>query len=234
MNMTLNEYCNYVQDFKPDHNIIIMDIDFKIIYLSNQIFFNRYNAEIKIGADIFECLKHLPCFETKRHIYDQIIKTKKMFGYFIAQQINDVHNYVVDRIILSPINNKNGELLGIELEGEDMNGLPLVNIAVDEPMLQHTTQNVIELTQREREIIILKAMGKTNLEISNIFEKIYNKSCSANTIANIIRQQIYLKFQINNKIDLLQKAHELGLDKILPKSLLMNNQLIVFPTYNVS
>lgn len=81
---------------------------------------------------------------------------------------------------------------------------------------------------RECEIITLKATGKTNLEISQILGEVNFKNVSAKTIASIVFQQIYPKLNVHNKFDLIKKIHAIGLDLMIPKSLISNNQLILF------
>ena len=230
MNEYLLEYCSYIKHFKPEHNIVIVDDDFKIVHINNHEFFQRYSSSFTLNADIFECLRGLPCFEIKQQIYDNLIKTKRVLGYFVAQDINESHEYLVDSVRLSPILDPGKNLIGIELEAIDMQGLPLITLSGDNDI-----QNIdsVKLTEREREIIILKAMGKTNLEISYILGAIHKKEISQHTIANIIKQQIYPKLGVENKPSLIKAAHRLGLDKIIPKSLITENQLILFPTLNV-
>lgn len=230
MNKYLLEYCNYIQHFKPEQNIIVINNDFKIVYISNHEFFLRYSDSFTLDADIFKCLRGLPCFELKQQIYDNLIKTKRVLGYFIAQDIDEKHEYLIDSVHLSPILDVDKNLMGIELETMAMQGLPLITLAVDSSI-----QNIdsINLTEREREIIILKAMGKTNLEISSILGTIHKKEISQHTIANIIKQQIYPKLDVENKSSLIKVAHQLGLDRIIPKSLITENQLILFPTLDL-
>lgn len=227
MNKYLLEYCDYVQRFKVEHNILIVDNDFKIIYISSKQFFERYSCNFEINANLFECLHHLPYFETKQQIYDNLIQTKRVFGYFIAQKIDNSKGYLVDNIRLMPVLDPDKNLIGIELEAVDMSGLPLITLSNDDGLKKLAS---INLTTREREIIILKAMGKTNLDISKILGEIYQKEISQHTIANIIKQQIYIKLNVENKPAMIKVAHTLGLDKIIPKSLITENQLILFPT----
>jgi DNA-binding CsgD family transcriptional regulator len=230
MNKYLLEYCTYIKNFKPEQNIVIIDDGFKIVHINNHEFFQRYSDSFALNTDIFECLRELPCFNTKQHIYDNLIKTKRVQGYFVAQDINGNHEYLVDSIHLLPILDPDKNLVGIELEVIDMQGLPLITLSGDNDI---QNADVINLTEREREIIILKAMGKTNLEISYILGSIHKKEISQHTIANIIKQQIYPKLNVENKQSLIKAAHALGLDQIIPKSLITESQLILFPSFNL-
>lgn len=230
MNKHLLAYCTHIKLFKSKQNIVIIDDGFKIVHISNPTFFRRYSNSFALDVDIFQCLRDLPCFETKRQIYDNLIKTKRVFGYFIAQYVNSLNVHQVDSIHLSPILDSNNNLIGIELEALDLESLPLVTLASNECLRPVESLN---LTEREREIITLKVMGKTNLEISQILGTIYEKEISQHTIANIIKQQVYTKLEVRNKYDMVKVAHALGLDKIIPKSLITENQLILFPALNL-
>lgn len=147
--------------------------------------------------------------------------------------MSDEKNYVVDRVYLSPILNYSNELVGIELEAIDMDGLPIINVVEDEVLSEDKILPF--LTLKEREIITLKAMGKTNLEVSQILSSVHSKNVSAKTVSSIILQQIYPKLNVYNKFELIKKIHAIGLDRMIPKSLITNNQLILFPSgnYNV-
>lgn len=227
MNKYLLEYCKYAHDFKSKQNVTIINDKFKIVYISNHDFFGKYSSNFKENVDILECLSHLPCFELKQQIYDNLIKTKKVLGYFVAQNVSEDKEYEVDCINLSPILDPEENLVGIELIAIDMDGLPIVTLLEDRP---HHNVEIINLTEREREILTLKVMGKTNLEISDILSTIYNKDLSQHTVANIIKQQLYTKLNVGNKSSLIKRAHTMGLDRVIPKSLITNNQLILFPT----
>lgn len=227
MNNYLIEYLNYIHSFKAKQNVIIINNEFEIVYISNHSFFSKYSSSFNENVNILECLSHLPCFELKQQIYDNLIKTRKVFGYFVAQNISNGNGYQVDCVNLSPILDPENNLIGIELTAMDMDGLPITTLLEDKPHI-HIEQ--INLTEREREILTLKVMGKTNLEISKILSTIYNKELSQHTVANIIKQQLYIKLNVGNKSSLIKKAHGMGLDKVIPRSLITNNQLILFPT----
>lgn len=228
MNKYLVDYCEYVKQFKAEYNILIMDDCFTIIHISSNAFFKRYGHEFVLGADVLKCLQYLPCFEIKQQIYDNLVQTKRIFGYIVAQHIDHTTNALIDSVSLSPILDLDKNLIGIELNAVELDGLPLVTLSSDCGNFRNITN--INLTEREREIIILKTMGKTNLEISQILAIIYKKEISQHTIANIIKQQIYVKLKVKNKPAMIKAAHALGLDKIIPKSLITENQLILFPS----
>ena len=90
-----------------------------------------------------------------------------------------------------------------------------------------------KLTKREYEIAVLKYLGKTDREISEILST-KGSSVSDKTIASIVYNQLYKKFDAHNKSDLINKIHNSGIDKFIPKSLIGTNQLIVFSALDLS
>jgi DNA-binding CsgD family transcriptional regulator len=132
--------------------------------------------------------------------------------------------YIVDRVYLSPIINEDQDMVGIELECISMNELPAINILDEEKDYQLHFPN---LSKREYEIAVLKYLGKTDKEISEILS-VNNTPVSDKTITSIIYNQLYRKFNAHNKSDLINKIHSSGMDKFIPKSLIATNQLIVF------
>lgn len=221
----LKEYCEYTEKFKANHNLIIMDAELTIVAIVNVAFFEKYTDSFKLGANIFDCLGDLPLLKKKNQIYNELIASKKVQGYFICQNLHKDAAHVVDRVYLSPILAQDGSFVGVELECIPMDGLPLINI-IDS--IEEYDLHLPNLTKREHEIIVLKTLGKTNLEISTILSQISGKSVAEKTIASIIYNQIYPKLNVTNKSDLIKAARQKGIDGFLPKSLLNGNQLVAF------
>lgn len=230
MSKFLSEYCIFTKKFKSNHNIIIVNLDMKILCITNPEFFARYNAGFKENSNLFDCLKHLPLMDKKSELYTNLIKSKKVQGYFIAQDLDEGNGHLVDRIYLSPIMDENQELVGIELECISMDGLPIINILDEEKDYQ---LHFPKLTKREHEIAVLKYLGKTDREISEILST-KGSPVSDKTIASIVYNQLYKKFDAHNKSDLINKIHNSGIDKFIPKSLIATNQLIVFSALDLS
>ena len=137
---------------------------------------------------------------------------------------------MIDRVYLSPIINESQELEGVELECMSMDGLPIINILDEEKDYQLHFPN---LTKREYEIAVLKYLGKTDREISEILST-KGSPVSDKTIASIVYNQLYRKLNVHNKTDLINKIHNSGMDKFIPKSLIATNQLIVFSALDLS
>ena len=224
MNKLLFEYITFVNKFKSNHNIMIIDLDMIILSVTNHNFFERYYVGFKEGVNLFDCLKHLPLIDRKSKLYESLIESKKVQGYFITQSINENNEHLIDRVYLSPILDNDQELIGIELECVAMEGLPLVNIIESD---QDYQLYLPLLTKREHEIAVLKYVGKTDFEISTILSANGSK-VSEKTISNIIRNQLYPKLGVYNKHDLIKKIYNISVDKFIPRSLIATNQLIVF------
>ncbi|AUR52903.1 hypothetical protein CUN60_11565 [Aquella oligotrophica] len=230
MSNLLSEYCIFTKKFKSNHNIIIVNLDMKILCITNPEFFTRYNAGFEENSNLFDCLKHLPLMDKKSEIYTNLIISKKVQGYFIAQDLDGSSGHLIDRVYLSPIMDENQELVGIELECISMAGLPIINILDEEKDYQ---LHFPTLTKREYEIAVLKYLGKTDREISEILST-KGSPVSDKTIASIVYNQLYRKLDVHNKSDLIKKIHNSGMDKFIPKSLIASNQLIVFSTLDLS
>lgn len=224
MSNFISEYCFFIKKFKANHNIIVINLDNKILCMVNADFFARYNAGFKENVNLFDCLKHLPLMDKKSQVYSALLKSKKVQGYFIAQDLEKEGSHLIDRVYLSPIIDDSKNLVGIELECVSMEGLPIINILHEEKDYQLHFPN---LTKREYEIAVLKYLGKTDREISEILSS-EDAPISDKTITSIIYNQLYRKFTAFNKSDLISKIHSSGMDKFIPKSLIATNQLIVF------
>lgn len=129
-----------------------------------------------------------------------------------------------------PSLNYSNEFAGIELEVIEIDGLPMVNVVEDEMFSEDKKAPTFSL--KEREIITLKAMRKANLEASQILSSVHSKKVSAKTIASIILQKIDPKLNVYNKFDLIKVIHAIGLGRMIPKSPITNNPLILFPSGN--
>lgn len=230
MSNLLSEYCSFIRKFKANHNIIVVNLDMKILCIINTNFFTRYNAGFEENNNLFDCLKHLPLMDKKSEIYTKLIQSKKIQGYFIAQDLDESNRHLIDRVYLSPIMDENQELVGIELECISMDGLPIVNILDEEKDYQ---LHFPKLTKREYEIAVLKYLGKTDREISEILST-KGSPVSDKTISSIVYNQLYRKLDVHNKSDLIKKIHNSGMDKFIPKSLIATNQLIVFSALDLS
>lgn len=73
----------------------------------------------------------------------------------------------------------------------------------------------ITLTKRERETLYYLSLNKTPKEIATILSVLENKTIAAATIQSIIDKQLYVKFNIYNISQLIEKANILGLIPVI-------------------
>ncbi len=69
----------------------------------------------------------------------------------------------------------------------------------------------IKLTKREREILYFLSLNKSPKEIATILSGLENKPLSSATILSIIDKQLYIKFEVFNVSQLIEKANSLKL-----------------------
>jgi DNA-binding CsgD family transcriptional regulator len=77
----------------------------------------------------------------------------------------------------------------------------------------------VRLSKREEQVLYLLSMGKSPKEIAKILSKLENKSFSPKTVASVINKQLYVKLDVSNYSQLLEKATKLNLIQFMPKSL---------------
>ena len=230
----LEEYCNFVKRFRSNTNIFILDTQFTIIYSSDvsKEYFANFTTKFNVGNNLFDVLKEMPYFDVKQQIFNTMLTNKKVNGFFITKMLNtETNEHIINRVSLSPIMDiESNVLIGIDVELINMDFLPVVNILHDNTLPEEL--NLPHLTQREREIIFLKSIGKTNLEISQLIFETQKISVTEKTINNITLQQIYPKLGVVNKKALLKKIHELSLDRFIPRTLIYKDQLILLSPLN--
>lgn len=76
-----------------------------------------------------------------------------------------------------------------------------------------------ELSQRELEIVFFIIRGKNYREIARVLSKVYKRKISYSTIGNIVRNSLYAKFNVFNKIALKKALLQSEVCVRLPKSL---------------
>lgn len=76
------------------------------------------------------------------------------------------------------------------------------------------------LTAREKQIIFLFLANFTSSDIAKIIGKIEGKAVSKSYIDNVFNEQLYLKFNVNDRKALFDKLIHLGFEDIIPDKLL--------------
>jgi PAS domain S-box-containing protein len=83
------------------------------------------------------------------------------------------------------------------------------------PVKESSNENII-ISKRECEILYYLALNKSPKEIASIFAILDQKSVAAATIQSIIDKQLYVKFNVFNISQLIEKANLLKLIPFLP------------------
>lgn len=78
----------------------------------------------------------------------------------------------------------------------------------------------IVLTKRERQVLYFLSMGKSPKAIAEILGKLENKKVESSTIGGLINKQLYPKFNVFNRGQLIEKAQILKLIPFLHEILL--------------
>ena len=78
----------------------------------------------------------------------------------------------------------------------------------------------VGLTDQEREIVSLLAIGKSYKEVAWILGHIHNQEFNAATIATNVYRKIFPKFAVTNLSELISKSIQLGILDSIPESFL--------------
>lgn len=93
------------------------------------------------------------------------------------------------------------------------------------PPVSKLFENDQLLSRREHEIAFLLFYCKSIEQITQVINLLNERQIVAKTVRNIIRQQLYPKFQVQNQDALLEQLHCLEYHKNIPPSLLFNFQI---------
>ena len=81
------------------------------------------------------------------------------------------------------------------------------------------------LSRREHEIAFLLFYCKSVEQITKIINLFAERPIATKTVQNIIRQQLYPKFQVKNQETLIEQLHQHEYHKKIPSSLMFNFQI---------
>jgi len=91
-----------------------------------------------------------------------------------------------------------------------MHKLNILNDEINDKLYpkQEAIQLDIKLSRREKQILYYLSLNKSTKEIANILGKIDNKILSYKTVLSIINKKLYVKFNVMNISDLVERAHK--------------------------
>lgn len=127
------------------------------------------------------------------------------------------------KVIDTPIFHEN-ELVGMFITFHDltMDNLRLINWVFNDANQKNISSNKInfqELSDLEREVLFLAALGKSAKQISNIMANFGVRNIGYNTINSIISQRIYKKLEVQNISDAILSGVESKQVSVIPESL---------------
>ncbi len=220
MQNTIDLYINAIELLHPDDLIFVLDTDFKLSYMSkkcmqalkidnisllnNLILQNLPRLQDK--PETLQILNQLNNFSKECTINEFLISDPdlfidfKMFNLTIRKLFNSSQDTLLAyAYFISPI--------GLEERVKllyDMLGVTKVDASLSQKLKS------IGLTDREGEILFLLCLRFSGREIAEIISNKLSVSVTASTIGNIIRQQLFRKFEVYNIDDLIRKAVALG------------------------
>ena len=130
----------------------------------------------------------------------------------------------IDCYLLRLKNPFNGNLVGMT---SSLNwariSTPMLNLvnALNKKLLiidNNKADYTVNLTNQEREIIALLAIGKSYKEVAWILSNIHNQEFNPATIATKVYRKIFPKFEVSNLSELITKALQLGILDSIPES----------------
>ncbi|MFN8771060.1 MAG: PAS domain-containing protein [Neisseriaceae bacterium] len=122
--------------------------------------------------------------------YQAKIKAQERFSELINGVMNLAHNYKIDIF---------NDKLGLNNHNE---------LVVE-----------IKLSKREEQVLYFLSMGKIPKDIAIILSRLEGKQMSHLTVLSVISKQLYLKLDVSNTAQLIEKANRLHLVPFIPKSL---------------
>ena len=234
----LQQYIDAIKLAYANEIIAIQDANFRHLYCSDKyIKLFNFGKELEglrfqdINTDFFKNFTNLLSLATQasaknigslRFFFNGSLDSKdekEVNCYQVEGQpiIDPTTNEVIGRsvkIILFDVNFLNQLIYTINLfELETLNKRKLSGISRQKEI------NQLALTERESEVLFLLTLGKKYKNIATILSEVYNSEIQEGAINNIIHKQLFNKFDTYSIEILVQKALELGIIKVLPKSL---------------
>lgn len=161
------------------------------------------------------------------NIYTSIIENPGKREYITGVE-ND-KNVIFYHNEIQPIIESDNKIVGFYTKSKLLNNT--VNLAIIDNVLSadnftgfpfiyeintNDYQNTISLSERESLVLHLVLYGMTETEISNIINDTYNKTITKSAVSKYIRRNLYTKFGVNSRSQLIINA-------------LKNNQVINTP-----
>ena len=208
--------------------ILLLNLNGIVLYTSNKVEeLTGMTPSQVIGKNYLDSLP-LPEENIPKIInsIDNTIKTRNTHEFLSVNLNRLAPNAFIFQCILKPIiNPNNNEVVAISSESRQFNSpiyfykMLIFTQTKQVSKVKHTDKL---LTLREHEIGFLLFYCKSANRIAQILSTLYDKPISTKTINNIIRQQLYTKFEVYNLEALQDKLYNHGYHKNIPVSFLCN------------
>ena len=97
--------------------------------------------------------------------------------------------------------------------------------------LSHPRINLVNLTERERQVVFFFILNLESQAIADILAKIENKSISKNAIDQIFHKQLLPKFEVYSRKALYDKLLEYDFDRMIPQNILREGLIFEITDY---
>ncbi len=158
----------------------------------------------------------------------KVFKSRKLQAFL---KIDRFHNMIKPLIFIkSPIINPNtNNVVGLLLQVFEYgitNNFHQQIVSLYNSFSTKAKQLVpIKLSKREKQVIFFFLAHLSSQEIAETLHKLENKRVTKSTIDSIFTDQLYLKFDVTNRIALHQKLLELGYNKFIPQEILISSSV---------
>lgn len=231
--MNDNEFLrNIVNCFKqieiglPNLIYTIKDLDSKIVYVSN-----LYAIMVNHTLDELIGTTGLPPktgkYDPKNSIEEdkQVITHKKRYEFLkIGRFCNKIQPLIVMKDPI--INPTTQNVVGIYYLWKKLSmssfSHEIIN-SFNEIGVNKTATNIgVKLSKREKQVIFLFLANLSSQEIANALSQMDNKAITKSTIDGLFTEQLFVKFEVHNRVALKNALIKHGFDRVIPSELLVN------------
>ena len=235
--ITLDSIIEIAHIVYSDTPVFIMDGNFTIKYLSkmsSKIF--KLNSSPD-NRNIYEILATKDEVATEQIKYINSLLQSKIKCEFIIFNPSFDCGYHTTTCRANVYIDNDKSIIGYIYEFAKINFNQFVNIYnlfnAQTPINKKIRHTSINLTNKESEILFLYCLKFTSKEIAEILNHTRETPVSHNTVGNIIRQQLYRKFNVYNHQSLINNTLQANHELISPKSLI-KTQIILTSNHSLS
>ncbi len=224
----LNMYIENFNQMKAKTSYAAMlDINYNYIAIGDKVPL-LYKKGIKkyIGLNFINDIPRPDWIKIKKEEIFQ--KVKNLLSPHIYISITQSDDYLLKSMLIcvSPIINPNSnDVVGFDISGSAVDSSNIRQYAINNKLEENNI--LYTLTQHELDILYFKCQMYSDIEVTEILSKIYNKTISHKTVNNILRQQLYKKFGVYSLVALIEKARTYGISKLNLLNIANHNEAII-------